>query len=492
MKKSLAFALCFSLLLSLPPHVWATVPTPTPNVYETCYFNAKYYLEQNPDLAWMGSDTVALRAHWLSVGIYSGRLGSPALDPAWYLDNNPDVVRVFGYNFAAASLHYYQFGVTEGRQGSATFSVRDYITLHVDVARVFKGNLRESARHFNDFGYMEKRAGIIAPAATAQPAAQAVPGLLALLSVVPDVSIVMEGAKVSFTAVAQGGQLPILYYFRLLRDGSEYMVFSTHADAVNEVTLSREGTYRMEVTAKDANGMSAILLSPEVKVGKPGLLALLRVVPDASAVTEGARVSFTAVAQGGQLPILYYFRLLRDGNEYMVFSTHADAVNEVTLSREGTYRMEVTARDASGSSALLLSPEVKVRKPALAWAPSDLGGAWAVILTLTDYRLLDPDVVNQTELPQTIPQTWEVTISGSKGGSVQSDFSAVSPGTIIISGSVIQVQMAESSGKGMTTWDGAVSMDGGLLSMSGSFLLHAPGEIEFMGTWSAVKTLKTR
>lgn len=74
----------------------------------TGLFDARYYIEKNPDVALKGIDPLT---HYVRYGRYEGRRPSASFDPGWYLGTYQDV--------AAAGIdpliHYYYYGREEGR-----------------------------------------------------------------------------------------------------------------------------------------------------------------------------------------------------------------------------------------------------------------------------------------------------------------------------------------------------------------------------------------
>ncbi|MDD3205285.1 MAG: YHYH domain-containing protein [Lachnospiraceae bacterium] len=79
-------------------------------------FNAVTYYTANPDLqSVVGSDAVALFAHYLTSGIAEGRVASEEFSIAAYKANNPDLVSAYGDNNSAYVTHYLTAGKAEGR-----------------------------------------------------------------------------------------------------------------------------------------------------------------------------------------------------------------------------------------------------------------------------------------------------------------------------------------------------------------------------------------
>jgi len=72
------------------------------------YFDAEFYLDQNPDVRASGADPAT---HYLIHGGAEGRDPSPRFDPHFYFESYPDV-RTSGAN---PLVHYLRYGRAEGR-----------------------------------------------------------------------------------------------------------------------------------------------------------------------------------------------------------------------------------------------------------------------------------------------------------------------------------------------------------------------------------------
>jgi hypothetical protein len=79
-------------------------------IHRTGFFDAAYYLANNPDVAANGIDPAL---HFAQRGWKEGRKPGPRFDPAHYLEQNPDVAKA-GLN---PLLHYADRGRAEGRRG---------------------------------------------------------------------------------------------------------------------------------------------------------------------------------------------------------------------------------------------------------------------------------------------------------------------------------------------------------------------------------------
>ena len=80
-------------------------------------FDAKYYYNEYADLrASIGNDQKALLQHFVSFGMQEGRRGNADFDVKAYMENNPDLVQVFGReDYESYYLHYISYGKKEGR-----------------------------------------------------------------------------------------------------------------------------------------------------------------------------------------------------------------------------------------------------------------------------------------------------------------------------------------------------------------------------------------
>ena len=67
----------------------------------------------------------------------------------WYLNNNPDLKKVYGTDLVAAIQHWLTWGVKEGRQASPDFSAVIYLNRYKDVAAVFgRTNYAAAIQHY--------------------------------------------------------------------------------------------------------------------------------------------------------------------------------------------------------------------------------------------------------------------------------------------------------------------------------------------------------
>jgi uncharacterized protein YkwD len=129
-------AVAGSMMAGIPAHAQVTV------MYDGQAFDPEYYAQQNPDVVKaFGTDKNALYAHYQHYGKSEGRLPFASttgisqtmtknlvmplpdggwFDPAYYAENNPDVVKAVGADPSSLYYHYLEHGKAEGRKPNAT------------------------------------------------------------------------------------------------------------------------------------------------------------------------------------------------------------------------------------------------------------------------------------------------------------------------------------------------------------------------------------
>ncbi len=117
------------------------------------------YAELNPDVAQVcGNRQMDLRNHWYRYGIVEGRIASFVFDAKYYLNKNPDLIKAYGAgNYAGAYEHFINYGFAEGRQGSSIFSITDYVNKNNDIKMAYANNYLQVLNHFLHFGKNEPR-----------------------------------------------------------------------------------------------------------------------------------------------------------------------------------------------------------------------------------------------------------------------------------------------------------------------------------------------
>ncbi len=91
------------------------------------FFDATWYLSENPDVAAAGLDPLE---HYVAHGVEEGRAPNPFFDAAWYLAQNPDV-QASGVH---PLMHYMNHGAAELRNPHPRFDAAFYADEHPDSA----------------------------------------------------------------------------------------------------------------------------------------------------------------------------------------------------------------------------------------------------------------------------------------------------------------------------------------------------------------------
>src|SRR5690554_1120791 len=145
------------------------------------YFNATYYLQQNPDLfaAGINNDEAAWE-HYSNFGAgesiqgFTSRNPAPWFDGEYYFQQNPDLAAA-GLTAVQIFEHFVNHGITEGRAPSAAAdadvnaaSLTAYADANEDLREAFgiedgeapsEAQLILLAQHFYQYGYKEVRDG---------------------------------------------------------------------------------------------------------------------------------------------------------------------------------------------------------------------------------------------------------------------------------------------------------------------------------------------
>ncbi len=77
----------------------------------------------------------------------------------YYLQNNPDIRRVFGNDDVAVLKHFVNYGMKEGRVASKSFNVNYYKNTYGDLRRAFGNNMSDYYMHYIKYGKKEGRKG---------------------------------------------------------------------------------------------------------------------------------------------------------------------------------------------------------------------------------------------------------------------------------------------------------------------------------------------
>ena len=131
----------------------------TPAQIEALLFDYRFYYDIYPDLQKaLGCNESALKAHWQKNGIREGRVASPFFDAKWYMKQNPDVAAAYGAtNWEGAYTHFINHGFNEGREGSPYFSANFYLDKYDDLKKAYGSDYLSAAKHFLSYGLKEQR-----------------------------------------------------------------------------------------------------------------------------------------------------------------------------------------------------------------------------------------------------------------------------------------------------------------------------------------------
>lgn len=124
------------------------------------FFNEKYYLEQNPDVAGAvaaGVFTSGL-AHFEKFGKSEGRIASKFLDLEVYKKANPDLADAGLTSNEALRYHFYEYGMREGRTAvnPEIFDLGVYKSSNADLVDAGLSD-NQIIHHFYQYGYSEGR-----------------------------------------------------------------------------------------------------------------------------------------------------------------------------------------------------------------------------------------------------------------------------------------------------------------------------------------------
>ncbi len=99
-----------------------------------------------------------LYSHFAYYGMHWGLAPSPAFDPAWYFNNNPDIVIPEGVNqWPIIVAHFYDVGMKQCRSGSAEFNPIIYLGNYLDLQQAIGSDCSKAYRHYVEYGYDEGR-----------------------------------------------------------------------------------------------------------------------------------------------------------------------------------------------------------------------------------------------------------------------------------------------------------------------------------------------
>ncbi|MCG5242041.1 hypothetical protein ACIU1J_13075 [Azospirillum doebereinerae] len=120
----------------------------------TTDFDALNYLAANPDLIrTFGLDLAAASRHYETLGRTEGRALS--FDSLGYLAGNTDLLRAVGADTTAATQHYVRYGYAEGR--ATSFDALGYVSANADLIGAIGANQQSAKQHYVAFGFKEGR-----------------------------------------------------------------------------------------------------------------------------------------------------------------------------------------------------------------------------------------------------------------------------------------------------------------------------------------------
>ena len=140
-------------------------------------FNVVTYKNRYSDLRnAYGSNTKSYYLHYINSGKKEGRSGkgiselvgitkydgvdySAVYNYQYYIENYPDIKRVYGEDDVAALRHFVNSGMNEGRQGNEEFNVITYKNKYSDLRNIYGSNLKSYYLHYIKFGKKEGRSG---------------------------------------------------------------------------------------------------------------------------------------------------------------------------------------------------------------------------------------------------------------------------------------------------------------------------------------------
>ena len=140
-------------------------------------FSVKSYMNLYPDLRRsFGTNMKGYYMHYVNYGYkehriatgyddqmigaqtnYNGKDYGSVYDFNYYVDKNPDIVRVYGYDENKVLAHFVNFGMNEGRLAKESFSVKSYKNRYYDLRRAFGNNWKSYFLHYINNGIREKR-----------------------------------------------------------------------------------------------------------------------------------------------------------------------------------------------------------------------------------------------------------------------------------------------------------------------------------------------
>jgi Ca2+-binding RTX toxin-like protein len=172
------------------------------------FFDAAYYLAQNPDVAAAGYTLATAEQHYAKYGAFEVRAANPWFDARAYLAAYPDLA-AHGVTVANALAHYTTYGINENRSPAANvnpadFTYADYAANNADLRTAFgitdPAHLTVAQQHqllaqYLSLGFHEGRTGINGTATGSffsQPAPPVTPPVTPPTGPVPGQTIILN------------------------------------------------------------------------------------------------------------------------------------------------------------------------------------------------------------------------------------------------------------------------------------------------------------
>ena len=116
-KKSKGILICITVIALVLTGIMPMQAQAKGKTDYSAVFDADYYYSTYSDIrAVIGNDSKALLDHFVSFGMQEGRRGNAEFDVKAYMENNPDLVQIFGTeDLESYYLHYINCGKKEGR-----------------------------------------------------------------------------------------------------------------------------------------------------------------------------------------------------------------------------------------------------------------------------------------------------------------------------------------------------------------------------------------
>ena len=88
---------------------------------------------------------------------YNGIDYSAVYNYSYYIEHNPDVLKVFGGDDVLTLRHFVEYGMKEGRRAKTDFDVKSYKNAYVDLRKAYGSDLKSYYLHYMKYGKKEGR-----------------------------------------------------------------------------------------------------------------------------------------------------------------------------------------------------------------------------------------------------------------------------------------------------------------------------------------------